>query len=92
MTMCVHAGGNYVSPAEVLAVQPPPATRSWDPMPHSEVIELVRNELPQFGLQVVDWKHALRTRKETPGSQYFGLVSVRDIENRGAVFSKLRLF
>jgi hypothetical protein len=83
MSMCVHAGGRYTTLDEVTAVIPPPSTRSWDPMPHSEVIDLIQNEIPKVGLQIVGFQHALRDRKEIKGSQYFGLLSVRDVMNRG---------
>jgi hypothetical protein len=72
MTLVTHSGAKRVSLAEVLAVAVPAATRTWSPVGHGEVINTVSEQLPEFGLSVVNWEHALRR----DGGQYFGVISV----------------
>lgn len=46
----------YVTEAEVMAVQAPEFTRSWRPLPHSDIITVMDREVKALGLEVID-KH-----------------------------------
>lgn len=78
MAMMLHSGGHRVDLTKVLEVKTPAATDTWDPMSHGDVIDLIHREIPNYGMEVINWEHALRNN----GKQYFGIVSVRDTQNR----------
>lgn len=79
MALTLHSGGYRVDLSEVLNIKTPVATSTWDPMSHGDVIDLIHNEIPKYGLNVINWEHAMRR----DGKQYFGIVSVQDTNNRG---------
>jgi len=69
----LHAGANNVSYDELRAVTMPEATETHIPVPHHEIVELVRYTLGFFGHEISEEAHAV-----TPdGARYFGLMSLR---------------
>jgi hypothetical protein len=73
MTLMLHSGANAVSYDALRAVITPPGTDTHVPIPHNELVELVRYTLGFFGHEIAEETHAV-----TPdGSRYFGLMSLR---------------
>lgn len=70
--LCLHRGGKNVTWEEVKGVVVPNATSTWVPVPHHEVVGMVADKLPSYGLTLISQQHALRNN----GKQYFGLLSV----------------
>ncbi len=73
MGLILHAGANAVRYDELRAVATPPATESHLPVPHHEIVELVRYTLGYHRNEIVEEAHAI-----TPdGARYFGLLTLR---------------
>src|SRR5882762_3254894 len=73
MSLTLHAGANLVSYDELRAVTTPPATESHLPVPHHEIVELVRYTLGFYGHEIAEESHAVTE----DGMRYFGLMSLR---------------
>jgi hypothetical protein len=69
----LHAGANAVSYDELRAVQTPEATSTHVPIPHHELVELVRFTLGFHQHEIVTEDHAIMP----DGMRYFGLMSLR---------------
>jgi hypothetical protein len=76
--LMLHCGGEAVSRGGLDFVPTPAATDTWKPLPHTDFVDLVQDELENKGLRVVDEAHGV-TRKgnDTTGGNYFGLFEVR---------------
>src|SRR5258708_11345968 len=73
MTLMIHAGANALSYDDLRAVQTPGGTDTHVPVPHHEIVELVRYTLGFYGHEITEENHAV-----TPdGARYFGLMSLR---------------
>src|SRR3954466_3250288 len=73
MTLVLHAGANPVSYDELRQVPTPEGTSTHVPIPHHELVELVRYTLGFFGHDIAEEAHAVTT----DGTRYFGLMSLR---------------
>jgi len=73
LNLVVHCGGYRVDRGEVERVATPEGTRSWVPIPHRELLELVERTLRFQQYEVVDQQHALAR----DGARYFGLMHVQ---------------
>jgi len=70
MTMILHCGAEEV-PYEQLAMLPmPPATPTYCPVSHKDVVDMVRYSLGFYGHEIIEEKHAITER----GERYFGLM------------------
>lgn len=69
----LHAGANAVSYDDLRAVNTPDGTESHIPVPHHEIVELMRYTLGFYGHEIVEEAHAVTT----DGARYFGLLSLR---------------
>lgn len=72
--LMLHCGAGLVDRDIVAAVATPAATRSWQPLPHIELLESVERRLHDVGLQVVQQAHGLTHDR----ARYFGLLQVSD--------------
>ena len=73
MTLMIHAGADALSYDDLRAVQTPGGTDTHVPVPHHEIVELVRYTLGFYGHEITEENHAV-----TPdGARYFGLMSLR---------------
>ena len=73
MSLIIHAGANTISYDELRAVCTPEGTETHIPVPHHEIVELMRYTLGFYGHEIMEEHHAL-----TPdGARYFGLLSLR---------------
>lgn len=69
----LHSGGELV-PFEALAkVETPAATPTHVPIPHHQLVQLVRSTLGMYGHEVVEEHHAL----DKDGMRYFGLMTLK---------------
>jgi hypothetical protein len=72
LDLCLHTGARRVARDDVAAAPTPDRTRSWVPVPHQRLLDLVRRTLEASGLSVVNEAHALWN----DGARYFGLLEV----------------
>jgi Domain of unknown function (DUF932) len=73
LTLVLHAGANAVSYDELRAVRTPEETDTHIPVPHHEIVELMRYTLGFHGHEIVEEHHAVMP----DGSRYFGLMTLR---------------
>jgi len=73
MTLMLHSGAANVSYDDLRAVAVPEATDTHVPIPHHEIVELVRYTLGFFGHEIVEEQHAIMP----DGNRYFGLMTLR---------------
>jgi uncharacterized protein DUF932 len=73
VSLIIHAGANAVSYDAVRAVHTPAGTDTHVPVPHHEIVELMRFTLGFHQHEIAEEHHAL-----TPdGQRYFGVLSLR---------------
>lgn len=73
MTLMLHSGANAVSYDDLRAVVTPEPTSSHVPVPHHEIVELMRFTLGFHQHEIAEEHHAV-----TPdGARYFGLMCLR---------------
>jgi hypothetical protein len=73
MGLMLHAGANAISYDDLRAVKTPDGTESHIPVPHHEIVELMRYTLGFHQHEIAEEHHAV-----TPdGTRYFGLLSLR---------------
>ena len=72
--LLLHCGAHAVPRSALGAVITPDATRSWQPVPHEELVARVEDVLPSYGLSVAQEAHALTH----DGGRYFGLLEVHN--------------
>ncbi|QWG24152.1 DUF945 domain-containing protein [Bradyrhizobium sediminis] len=73
MTLMLHSGANPVSYDELRAVTTPAATDTHVPVPHHEIVELMRYTLGFHQHEIAEEHHAV-----TPdGARYFGVLCLR---------------
>jgi Domain of unknown function (DUF932) len=73
MSLMLHAGAKAVTYDELRAVVTPSPTDTHLPIPHNEVVELVRYTLGFYGHEITDEAHAVTE----DGARYFGLMSLK---------------
>jgi len=69
----LHAGGEPVSYEDLRAVKTPDGTDTHVPVPHHEIVELVRYTLGFYNHEIVEEHHALAS----DGARYFGALTLR---------------
>src|SRR5689334_6858719 len=69
----LHSGGELISLADLERVPIPAATATHHPLPHIELVRMVKYALGYFGHEVVEEAHAI----DKDGARYFGLLSLR---------------
>lgn len=73
MTLMLHAGGVPATYDELRAVPVPAATETHVPLPHHELVSLVRYTLGFYGHEIAEEHHATAN----DGLRYFGLMTLR---------------
>jgi hypothetical protein len=69
----LHKGGELVTLDQLRAVPVPSATESHMPLPHIDLVSMVKYALGYFGHEVVEEHHAI----DYDGMRYFGLMTLR---------------
>ena len=73
MTLCLHTGAEVVEYGDLAQLPIPEATKSHVPIPHTDVVNMVKYSLGYFGHEVIEENHAI-----TPdGARYFGILSLK---------------
>jgi len=72
-SLLLHCGGTTVTREDLLAVPTPPATGTWFPLPHLELLTEVEELLTGAGFELESSAHAL----SHDGARYFGVIQVR---------------
>lgn len=72
LNLMLHCGANHVERQEVLDTPTPAPTKTWHPIPHSRLINLMTERLPSYGMEVVQEAHGMFKG----GDRYFGMFQV----------------
>lgn len=73
MTLMLHAGGEAIAYDDLRTLPTPESTASHVPVPHHQVVDMVRYALGFFGHELLEEHHAV-----TPDCMnYFGVLSLR---------------
>ena len=72
-TLNLHKGGELITLEQLRTVAIPEPTASHLPLPHFDLVSMVKYALGYFGHEVVDEQHAI----DHEGMRYFGLLSLR---------------
>lgn len=72
MALILHKGATHVTYEDLRGIPTPEPTSSHVPIPHHEIVELMRYTLGFYGHQITEEHHGI-----TPdGSRYFGLLTL----------------
>lgn len=83
--LILHCGGNVASWDEVENVETPEATDTFCPVPHTFVVEQVKEGLTNLGFRVTSEAHALWGK----GMRYFGLLGIQGYTPQDAMHDDL---
>lgn len=72
LNLMLHCGSNNVNRAAVEAAPTPAATKTWHPIPHRSLIDMLRERLPNYGMEIVQEAHGMYKG----GDRYFGMFQV----------------
>lgn len=70
--LMLHVGAGKVDVGALGDVPTPPATSTWHPIPHTDLLKAVRRNVEASGLRIVHEAHGIGRE----GSRYFGLLQV----------------
>ena len=73
MSLIIHAGARLVDYDELRQVDTPKATASHVPLPHHELVNMVRYALGYHQHEIIEEHHAIMP----DGQRYFGVMSLR---------------
>jgi Domain of unknown function (DUF932) len=74
LNLMLHCGSQAVERSEVIDSSTPEATKTWQPIRHSRLLDLAEDTPDRTGLKVVNQAHALAR----DGDRYFGLLEVQN--------------
>ncbi len=74
LNLMLHCGGTKVEAEQLSLVPTPPATDSYQPIPHADLFNGVKHAIEASGLTVVSEAHGLAR----DGQRYFGMMQVRN--------------
>ena len=74
LNLMLHCGGRRVDREQIEQAPTPSPTRSWQPIPHQRLLELIEFTLTSSGFRIVNQAHALWGE----GTRYFGLLEVQN--------------
>lgn len=72
--LLLHCGSSAVSRGELAQVTTPKPTKTWHPIPHLKLLQVVEKALLERGFTVVEQAHGL----SHDGQRYFGLLQVNN--------------
>lgn len=73
MSLMLHRGAVEIDYDGLRSLATPPATPTHVPLPHHELVQMMKYALPFYGHEIVAEHHGLTE----DGSRYFGLLSLR---------------
>lgn len=71
--LILHCGNALASREQIAAVQTPPSTATWQPVPHSQFLDSVTRQLAEQGYEVLGEAMSLNE----DGSRMFGVMEIR---------------
>lgn len=77
LNLILHCGSKKVEREQLAQVVTPDATESWQPVPHNDFVDGVRETLLRSGLSIVQEVHGL----SEDGNRYFGMLQINGGEN-----------
>lgn len=86
VNLMLHAGAQRVEREQLAAVATPQATRTWQPIPHSTLLDGITSTLARNGLSIVNEAHGVTT----DGARYFGLMQLASIGTTAALVLGIR--
>ena len=78
MPLMLHCGAMAVTRPQLAKVHTPKPTRTWVPLPHVALLEIVEQGLAHGGLEIAEEAHGLGHGDK----RYFGLLEVRRTDNK----------
>lgn len=72
--LLLHQGGSAVTRSELAQTPTPKPTKSWHPIPHLQLLQVVERALLSRGFVIVEQAHGLTHE----GARYFGLLQVQN--------------
>lgn len=72
MTLLLHRGAEEIDLPALQAMETPEATKSHVPLPHVDLVSMVKYSLGYFGHEVIEEHHAVTE----DGARYFGLLTL----------------
>lgn len=72
LNLMLHCGSNVATREAVESAPTPDATDTWHPIPHRNLIDMLRERLPNYGLEIVQEAHGMYKG----GDRYFGMFQV----------------
>jgi hypothetical protein len=72
MSMVLHCGGELVTRDQIDTVHAPPATHTWTPVAHGDVVDMVEQSITGSGLEITDRQFALARS----GQRMFGTITL----------------
>ena len=88
-TFMMHCGAHIATIDEVANVVTPPHTATHYPVPHIALYEQFKDRLGAGGLRIVDEQHALHTKKDIVGCNWFALF---ELESERADYNLVAAF
>lgn len=71
-TLIAHCGAVKVSRQELEKIEPPPATDTWMPVPHAELVSVIETELRSRDLRIREESYAV----QRGGALLFGVIDL----------------
>ncbi len=71
-TLITHSGATSVTARELASIEPPPATKSWKPVRHGELVSVIRDQLATRGLAIRAESYAV----QRDGALLFGVLDL----------------
>jgi hypothetical protein len=81
--LIAHCGARFVDRGELDTIQAPPATETWFPLRHSDVLDRVITTMAEAGFKASGMKHAL-TRNN---ARYFGVIDTESAVGSGVTLA-----
>ncbi len=81
--LIAHCGARFVTRDELLAVHAPPATATWFPLSHGQVLQRVEAQLTEAGFAPASAKYAL-TRGDC---RFFGVLDTQSVLGTGVTLA-----
>lgn len=78
MGIILHRGSRNVSLDEVMCAQTPDATETWKPIPHGEVVALVKSNLAGLGQEIASEEYGM----QRDGQRFFGVLKLKPTEGQ----------
>lgn len=83
LNLILHCGGETVERNELGKVETPEPSGRWHPIGHADFVNMVQDELENFGLRVMSEAHGLTPNRDgVLGGNYFGMFQIagKDLE------------